>query len=116
MKKYKIIITSVIGFILLVLIGIGGLSLWGYSIFKAQAKEALQNNPVVQEYIGEIEVIKLDLMATGEADGNDVFVFRIQGNEGFGVVSAEFVTIDENTEEIRSGTLRLSSGETLNLF
>lgn len=116
MKKRKIIISTLVGFALFILAVIGGLATWSFGLFAEQAKEAIQNNSVVQEHIGEVDQIKWKLIATGMADGADEFVFRVEGSKADGVISAEFISVDENTEEIGSGTLQLSSGEIYDLL
>ena len=103
-------------FLVLVVAGVGGLLYWGWDLFVGQAEELLNANPVIQEHIGSIEELTIDFTATGEADGDDVFVFEVKGDKGSGVVTAEFVTIDENSEELRSGKLDLPSGETYDLL
>lgn len=106
----------IVGFILLSLVGIGGLGFRGWDLFTDQAKEALDKNSVILQHVGEIDRIEMDVTATGDAEGEDVFVFRVAGSRGTGVVTAEFITVDADTEEIGSGTLRLSSGETYDLL
>lgn len=106
----------IVGFILLSLVGIGGLGFRGWDLFTDQAKEALDKNSVILQHVGEIDRIEMDVTATGDAEGEDVFVFRVAGSKGTGVVTVEFVTVDVYTEEIRFGTLRLSSGETYELL
>ncbi len=46
----------------------------------------------------------------------DVFVFEVKGAKGEGIVTAEFVTIDVDTEAVTSGEIKLPSGETYDLF
>jgi hypothetical protein len=106
----------IVGFILLSLVGIGGLGFRGWDLFTDQAKEALDKNSVILQHVGEIDRIEMDVTATGDAEGEDVFVFRVAGSKGTGVVTVEFVTVDVYTEEICFGTLRLSSGETYELL
>ena len=115
-KRRRLMVVGIVGFILLILVGIGGLGFWGLDLFTAQAKDALNKNSVILQHVGEINEIEIDVTATGEAEGQDVFVFRVAGSRGSGVVTAEFVTIDADSEEIRSGSLRLSSGETYELL
>ncbi len=111
----------------LILIGCGGclgvvvvaavvVTYLGWNIFSDQAKDALAANPVVQEHLGEVHSISVDLEATGDAEGSDVFVFRVEGSRASGTVTAEFITVDDATEELGSGTLVLDSGETYPLL
>ena len=119
MKSNKLIIGGIIAALLLGfigIVGIGSLGFWGLDMFTEQARDALDENPVIQEHIGKIDQIDMDFTATGAASGDDTFVFEISGPRGKGVVTAEFITIDEDSEEVRSGTLRMSSGESHDLF
>ncbi len=118
-NRKKALIAGVLGAAgcgLLVLLGTAGVVFVGWNLFQDQAEKALDANPVIRQHVGEIERIEADLVASALAEGVDDFVFRIEGTKGTGVVAAEFVTIDADTEEIRSGTLRLSSGETYELL
>ncbi len=116
MKRRKLLFVGIAGFVFLIVVGIGGLAFWGWNLFADQAKVALNKNSVIRQYIGQIEQIEVDLIATGNEEGEDVFVFRIEGPKGTGVVTAEFVTIDADAEEIRSGSLQLPTGETYDLL
>jgi hypothetical protein len=118
-----LIIVLVVGLIGTLLCGgvCGGGAFWGWGMFEEQAQQALSQNEVILEHIGEIQSMDFDLMGTGEAeDGStaagQTFVFRVEGSKGSGVVSAEFVTDDADTELLTSGTLTLSSGEVIDLF
>lgn len=111
----KIVIFIIAGIGFLIMAGCCGFVFWGYGLFTDQAKDALNDNPVIQEHIGEIEEIETDFTATGNAEGEDVFVFRIKGSKGSGVVTAEFISTGPESEEVRSGTLELDSGETYDL-
>ena len=94
--------------------GLGGVAYWGWTMFEGQAAEAIGRNAVVREHLGEVESVDADLVATGEA-ADDVFVFEVRGTKGAGTVSAELVSVEADTEEVRSGTLRLPSGEVYDL-
>lgn len=112
-NKTVILILAGCGF--LIVAGCCGFAFWGWGLFTDQAKDALNANPVIQEHIGNIESIETDFTATGNAEGDDVFVFRIKGPKGSGVVTAEFISTGADSEEVRSGTLELDSGETYDL-
>ena len=52
----------------------------------------------------------------GEEPDEDVFVFNISGSKGQGVLTAECITIDADHEDVVSGSLRIPSGEVIDLF
>lgn len=95
--------------------GLGGLAFFGWSIFTGKAQAVLQNNPVVQEHIGEIREMKFDFAATGNEPGDDVLVIHVTGTKGSGTVTVKLVTNDVGGEEL-SGTLRMSTGEVYDLI
>ena len=102
--------------VLVVVVGLIGLWRWGAGLFEAQIKDVLATNPVIIKHLGDVVECKMDLAASGEAEGDEVFVFNVTGSKGNGVVTAECVTVDADTEQITSGTLRLASGETVDLM
>jgi hypothetical protein len=88
----------------------------GMGEFARQVQVDLNTNPVIQSHIGEVESCKVKYGASLMEEGEDVYVFHVRGTKGSGTVTAECVTIDEDTEQVVSGTLVLSSGETVDLF
>jgi len=116
LRTLFIVLGVIGGLVILGCLGIVGLGFWGFGKVTEQAMVALNDNPVVQEYVGEITEMDVDWNGTGLAEGEDVFVFRFTGTKATGVVTAELVTVDENTEKVVSGEIELSSGEIYNLF
>lgn len=98
-----------VSLVLAMLVGCGALD-QGLAIFTAQAKTALQADPVIRQHIGEIREIKIDEDASAEAPGEDEFVFDLVGSKGSGRVSADFITIDADTEKLGAGKLKMSDG------
>ena len=84
--------------------------------FEQQVAVDLKGNPVILRHIGEITSIDTDWSATGEEPGDDVFVFRVTGTKGDASLVAECITVDADHEDVVSGSLRLPSGETVDLF
>lgn len=93
-----------------------GLGWYGWSVLSEQYRVAMNRNPVIVEHLGEVREIEIDLGATGDEPGEDVFVYRAIGAKGTGVVTAEFHTVDDDNEEIISGTLELPDGRTFDLM
>ncbi len=92
--RRKLVVIGITGFTLLILVAIGGLVFWGRGLFVDQAKEAFNDNSVIHQHIGAVDEIEVDFTATARADGEDVFVFRIEGPKETGVVTAELVSVD----------------------
>lgn len=84
--------------------------------FEKQVAADIKDNPVVVQYIGDINSIETDWTATGEEPDENTFVFRISGTKGEGMLTAECITIDADHEDVVSGSLELASGETIDLF
>ena len=114
--KTSTVVLIVVGSVVVVAVGLGFLVMWGLDVLSEQVKADIQDNPVILEHIGRIESIEFDFMASGEAPGDDTLVFSLKGTKGEGVVTAEVITVDDEHEEVRSGTLRLPSGKTVDLF
>jgi hypothetical protein len=106
----------VIGFCLFVGLAIAAFIIWGWGLFTEQVTASLNANPVIQEKIGTIASVDTDFTATGNADGEETFVFHIEGEKGRGTVTAEFVSNGASEEELRSGTLTMSTGESFDLL
>jgi hypothetical protein len=89
---------------------------FGLGVFSGEVESELRSNPVITEHIGLIQEFEIDVGASFAAAGDEVFVFRVRGSKGSGLVTATCVTTDDGTENVVAGTLQLDSGETLNLF
>ena len=114
--KTSTVVLIVVGAVVVIVVGLGLLVMWGLDVVAEQVKADIQDNPVILEHIGRIESIDFEFMATGAAQGEDTLVFNLKGTKGEGVVTAEVITVDDEHEEVRSGTLRLPSGEKVDLF
>ncbi|MCE4342990.1 hypothetical protein [Xanthomonas hortorum] len=91
-----------------------GALLWliatGWSLFADQARAALQDDAVVQEQIGQIHTMRVDLYRTGLAPGGDDFVFNVEGDRGSGRVHATWVSVGAESETLTNGTLTMRDG------
>lgn len=104
------------GFVLLCCGGGGAVMWFGSKVFTEQVRTELEKNPVIVEHVGEIQSMRVDWVKSAAAPGADEYVFDIEGTKGRGRVTVESITVDDDTEEIRSGTLKLDSGETFDLL
>jgi hypothetical protein len=114
-RTFVIVGAGCAGAILLVCLAAGALVVWGSQVFTSQAREALNENPVIEQHVGEIDQIAIDYRATWLEEERYGYVLEVKGSKGAGVVTAVFITTD-HTERITSGTLRLSSGELYDLL
>lgn len=81
-------VTCVVRFGMLVLGALVWLISIGWSLFADQARSALQDDAVVQEHIGQIRDMRVDLYRTSLAPSGDEFVFDVEGDRGTGRVHA----------------------------
>ena len=88
----------------------------GLRAFCNQVRTDIEDNPVILDRIGTIQSFELDLEASEALPGENDFVFKISGSKGSGVMTATCITIDEFTEDVTAGTLKLSTGETVDMF
>ncbi|GEM_PF-748638 len=77
----------------------------------AQARAALQGDPVIASHIGAIRELRLDDGESLKQPGDDVLVFDVKGSRGQGRVTARFVTVDEHREVLGAGRLVMAGGE-----
>jgi len=82
------VVTCVVRFGMLVLGALVWLISIGWSLFADQARSALQDDAVVQEHIGQIRDMRVDLYRTSLAPSGDEFVFDVEGDRGTGRVHA----------------------------
>ncbi len=95
---------------MVVLGALGWLIVFGWSLFADQARAALQDDAVVQERIGRIHTMRVDLVRTGLAPGADDFVFTVEGDRGRGRVHATWVSGGAEREILSDGVLTLHDG------
>ncbi|MCC8539049.1 hypothetical protein ACDH70_15390 [Xanthomonas axonopodis pv. poinsettiicola] len=82
----------------------------GWSVFAEQARSALQDDAVVQEHIGQIRSMRVDLVRTGMAPGGEEFVFDVEGDRGAGRVQATWISAGADQEILSDGVLTLRDG------
>jgi hypothetical protein len=88
----------------------------GMKIFRDQVRVDIKDNPVIVDKIGAITSFELDMDASELLEGENDFVFDVAGTKGQGVLTATCITIDADTEDVTAGSLKMSTGETVNLF
>ncbi len=83
------------------------------SLFAQQARAAVQRYPETARHLGRIQRFSYNDEATMAAAGALTFVFDVAGSEGSGTLSADFITVDADTERLGEGTLTLSDGRVI---
>jgi hypothetical protein len=84
--------------------------------FERKVQTAVEDNPVFVQRIGTVTEFTYDLDLSLEEDGADTFVFHVKGTNGSGLLRADCITIDEDTEHVPSAELVLDSGERVQLY
>lgn len=78
--------------------------------YDAQARAAMQVDPVVSRHLGAIRKVALDEPASLEEPGPDVLVFDVEGSRGKGRVTARFITVSASREALGPGVLAMADG------
>jgi hypothetical protein len=100
----------------LVCCGIGWYAVqFATDIMAEEVRIELEENAIIQEKIGNIQTMSMDMAKSVAAQGDDEWVFRIEGDKGSGYVTVESFTNDAGFEVVTSGSLRMDSGETFPL-
>ncbi len=92
----------------------GGLMWFGWNELESQVTAALQENPVIEKRLGQIQKIEIRFTETGELP-DDVFSYRVTGSLASGTVHIRADDVDGTAERLVEGTLFLDSGEELDL-
>ncbi|KAF1725239.1 hypothetical protein [Pseudoxanthomonas japonensis] len=78
--------------------------------YDAQARAAMQVDPVVAAHLGAIRTVALDDAASMDEPGPDVLVFDVEGSRGKGRVTARFITVSATQEALGPGMLVMADG------
>jgi hypothetical protein len=78
--------------------------------YDAQARAAMQVDPVVAAHLGAIRKVALDDAASMDEPGPDVLVFDVEGSRGKGRVTARFITVSATQEALGPGVLVMADG------
>lgn len=101
---------------MLLLIVCGGAVYFGLSIESEQLKQSLRENPVVQEHLGTVKEVSLDMVKTAAEEDDETFVYRVKGSKASGHITGVTVENDDGKFEFISGELELDSGAKFDLF
>ncbi len=98
-------------------LGIGGVLLLGIVSVVAiryasvelsdDLKSRLAGNPQIQEHVGEIRELNLNLMKTGAEDDEDIFIYDVVGSKA----SGELRVVDSDFGDFQSVQLRRDGDE-----
>jgi hypothetical protein len=123
-----IVLVIVLPVLAVAVLFLGCCGLMGFGAFAAfqvpaeAVKQQYANHPVIQEHIGEIQSVSINLGATGQeqqksADdggatpGSTLMVFDIRGSKGSGQIIAEQQPGDPPGQAFSKATLRMPQGE-----
>lgn len=90
--------------------GAASVFVFGTRVMGKQVAEALRDNPVIREHIGEIQSCDVDFTASAAQEGQDTMVFNVKGSKGSGTLIADTDSSDPDSETVRSAKLRLPDG------
>ena len=90
--------------------GVVLLGRWGLDMVGQDIAGQLRDDPIIQEEIGEIEEISVDLIASGVHTDQETFIYDVEGTKGSGQLTVKSVTTDDGGEEIITASLRTADG------
>ena len=88
---------------------------WGLDIVAQDIARQLRDDPVIQEEIGEIEEISMNLTASATHADDETFVYDVRGSKGSGELTVQSVTLPQGGEEILSASLRTEDGRQIDI-
>lgn len=109
-------VVGVIGVVCLLVCCGGGIWVvrFGMSVVSADIENQLRDHPEIQEHVGTIQSLEVDWAKSMAEDDYDIWTYDVEGSKASGELVVESTSDDEG-EVIVSATLRLSTGETIEL-
>lgn len=106
-----LLIVAILGGGAFVCCGGGILIAWfGLNVVAQEVADELRDHPVIQEQLGGIEDIDVDLAASAAKDDNEEFVFKVRGPKGSGTLTARTITDINGNEQVERASLRTANG------
>jgi len=115
MSKPLIIISITVGVCLTgLLVCCGGCAFIGYlgiGMTSDEIADTLRHNPVILEYIGEIESFEYQFVDSTNIEDYDIEVYAVKGTKGSGEIVVKYTTDFDENVNIEWAELTTSSGE-----
>lgn len=84
------------------------------SVVSADIENQLRDHPQIEEHVGAIQSLEVDWAKSAAEDDEDIWTYDIEGTKASGELIVESVS-DDDGEVIVAATLRLSTGEVIEL-
>jgi hypothetical protein len=88
---------------------------FGFGVMTVEVQDQLRDNERVRQHIGEIKEFEIDWSRSFADEDDDTYTYRVKGDKGSGTMKVKHITNDEGNEEIVSASLRLDSGQTIEI-
>ncbi len=95
--------------------GFVGLAIFGMGIVAEDLKNELRETREVRQHVGEIQKFETNFTKSVAADGDNTFVYDVEGTIGNAEMTIESETLDDGSEMIISASMRLSNGEVIDI-
>jgi hypothetical protein len=83
---------------------------FGLGELERQVADELRDNPRLVAEVGEVQSMDMDVIASGNIDDNDTFVYRVRGTKASGQLTVKHITDDAWNEKVVEATLKLNTG------
>ncbi len=88
---------------------------YGLTVVTEQVKVQLRDQPEIRQHLGEIREMDINFISSGAQQSDDTFVYDVVGTKGEGELIVTSVSTLDGDEIIESATLRLSTGEKIEI-
>jgi hypothetical protein len=109
-RLWIVLLVGAVLFVSLTCLGGSALVFFGLDLVTADVAADLRDNAVLREELGDIRSFEIAWGKSFAHPDEDVFVYRVTGTKGSGLVQAESITVDEG-EHVIWAELLLPSGE-----
>jgi hypothetical protein len=95
--------------------GLAGIMWFGLGELERQVANELRTHPKLVAEVGEVQSMDMDVLASGLIEDTDTFVYRVRGTKASGQLTVKHITEDDWNEKVVEATLKLSSGNTVQI-
>lgn len=95
--------------------GIFLVAYFGLGVLESDIEMQLRDHPTISEHLGQIEDLSVNITKSSAIDDPDTFIYDIRGSQGTAELIITSISHWDGNEEIVEASLRLESGEVIEI-